>query len=488
LQISGVGTTSTFLDDQRGPAGRTYQLGTSGLQFSPALPSIVFVSAPGGVILNQAEDAETFVTGTAAGQLVTLNLGPETNVVTDGSTSQKMQSLTVNGQAGNDRLVLQDQGATLSPPIYWLAAGSVRRLGVTVSYSGMTTVQLDGGHSYLPSAFPTDYSITSIAPDTQVLLTPSGSNNVLSGPDTSNTWEITGSNSGRLDSSIEFTGIGTLAGGSADNTFIVATGASLSGSLDGGGGTNTLIGPNTTNTWSLAGTNSGQLDRAIDFTSIQNLTGGTGVDVFLFGPRAGVMGRIDGGGGGDWLDYSTYNFPGPFSRTPNTPVTVNLATGEAIGVGGGIARIQNVRGGTLGNTLTGDAQGNILIGGSGADTITGGSGRSILIGGSGADQIAAGSGDSILIGGDTVYDSSSLAHDLALESILAEWQSADSYATRVADITNGGGENGANRLAWGITVSDDDAANVLIGGIGMDWFFKGAKDELKYLRPGEQIN
>jgi hypothetical protein len=248
--------------------------------------------------------------------------------------------------------------------------------------------------------------------------------------------------------------------------------------LDGSGGTNTLVGPNTTNTWAITGTNAGTLDGTVAFTGVQNLTGGTGLDAFVFGAGQKVTGKIDGGGGGDWLDYAAYT----------TPVTVNLAAGTATGVGGGIANIQDVRGSQGGNTLTGDAQGNILIGGAGADTITGGSGRSILIGDKGPDTITAGTGDTILIGGFTDFDSSSIAHDLALESILAEWQSSNSYAIRISHIKSGGGLNGSNRFVFGVTVHDDGSANTLIGSVGNDWFFKGVHDTIKNLRPGEQVN
>jgi hypothetical protein len=60
-----------------------------------------------------------------------------------------------------------------------------------------------------------------------------------------------------------------------------------------------------------------------------------------------------------------------------------------------------------------------------------------LIGSTGAATLHAGFGDDILIGGWTSYDlsSSGLTYDqklAALEAIMAEWGSADSYATRVS--------------------------------------------------------
>jgi hypothetical protein len=61
-------------------------------------------------------------------------------------------------------------------------------------------------------------------------------------------------------------------------------------------------------------------------------------------------------------------------------------------------------------------------------------------------------------------------------SILAEWQSADSLATRFTDINTGtgGGRNGANKLNYGTTVHDNGKVNTLTaqaGAAAVDWFF-----------------
>ena len=69
-----------------------------------------------------------------------------------------------------------------------------------------------------------------------------------------------------------------------------------------------------------------------------------------------ITGKITGGGGSDWLDYSAYNHP----------VAVNLAKGTATAVAGGISGIENVRGSAAGNNLVGDSHGNVLIGARGS--------------------------------------------------------------------------------------------------------------------------
>jgi hypothetical protein len=276
-----------------------------------------------------------------------------------------------------------------------------------------------------------------------------------------------------------FTVAGTIAGttnlhtGSGDDTVTLqATGGPLG--VAGDSGTNTLLGPNTASTWNILNTNDGSVGN-VSFSSFANLTGGPAPDVFAFANGSSITGTIDGGGGGDWLDYSLMT----------TPVTVNLATGSATAAGS-IVDVQNVRGGSGGDTLAGNSQGNILIGGSGNDVIMGGSGRSVLIGNQGVDTILGGSADDIIIGGSTAYDPSGLANDLALEAILAEWQStSDTYAIRVAQIRAG---TGVDPLAFGLTVFDDSAANVFAGADGTDWFFLGSDDVITDRTADEQIN
>jgi hypothetical protein len=277
-----------------------------------------------------------------------------------------------------------------------------------------------------------------------------------------------------------------LYGSAANSTYVVVSIPNFyyGTFIVGGTGSNTLFGPNTTNTWNITGADAGNINSAVNFSGIANLVGASGVDTFAFTAAASQVASINGGGApfgqGNWLDYTA--FP--------SAVTVNLAAGTATGVTGFFSNIQNVFGGNHGATLTGNAQGNILIGGAGADTITGGTGFSLLIAGAGNDNVTGGSGGDILIGGFTVYDQ---AHnEAALMSILAEWQSGKPYLTRVNDLRIGGGLNGPNTLVFGRTVIDDGGADSLTGGNhipgALDWFFAGAHDTIHNYESGEQIN
>jgi hypothetical protein len=283
----------------------------------------------------------------------------------------------------------------------------------------------------------------------------------------------------------------TINGGTGNDTLTVSSmSTTTSVTWSAGGGTNTLVGLNSTNAWTISTPNGGKLGTKLTFKSVANLVGGTGVDVFKFSGTGKLSGSIAGGGApsgqGDWLDYSSVTYA----------VTVNLATGTATNVTGGVSGIQDVHGGNHGNTLTGDSQGNILIGGTGANTITGGSGMSLLIADKGASTIKGGSANGdILIGDYTTYDSMTTAHETALMSILAEWQSADTYANRFHRINTGtgGGLNGTNKLNWGTTVKDDatpDAAYTLTAhsASGLDWFFLDTNDTKANYAAGDHVN
>jgi Ca2+-binding RTX toxin-like protein len=253
----------------------------------------------------------------------------------------------------------------------------------------------------------------------------------------------------------------TIEGGKGNNTFVVSGTPPGQVTVDGGAGVNKLETDDADHKITLTGHNAGNYSN-VSFVNIASLVGGTGVDVFTLVPQGQLDGTINGGGApageGDWLDYS--------ART--TAVIVDLATGSATSVAGGVSNIQNVIGSAGDDILTGNALGNILIGGATTNVLSGGSGRSLLIGGKGASTMVGGAADDLLIAGSTVFDGDTSA----LMSILKEWQRTDkTYAERNTDLKNGGGFNGSARLIAGSTVHDNDGASTLTGGAGLDWFF-----------------
>ena len=131
----------------------------------------------------------------------------------------------------------------------------------------------------------------------------------------------------------------------------------------------------------------------------------------------------------------------------------------------------------------GEAGNDIGVGGDGNDKLIGSSGRDVLIGGDGLDALFGDGHDDILVAGPTIYDED----DEALQAILAEWTSANSYTTRVNNIRNGGGANGAFVLD-DTTVIDDSLKDTLWGDGGLDWFLFGSGDKLKDKATSELVN
>jgi serralysin len=124
----------------------------------------------------------------------------------------------------------------------------------------------------------------------------------------------------------------------------------------------------------------------------------------------------------------------------------------------------------------------VLVGGAGTDRLAGGAGSNVLIGGTGSDKLTGGIGGDLLIGGATSFD----LDPAGLSDLLAEWSSANDYATRVGHLTGTpGGANGGTFLTAGVTVLDDGLKDVLAGGTGTDLFVAGGPDALD-LKAGEQ--
>ena len=146
--------------------------------------------------------------------------------------------------------------------------------------------------------------------------------------------------------------------------------------------------------------------RATGLTSVvnvENFTGGAGNDAFIAAVDA-VGQRFNGGAGTDTADYSAF--------ATNLAVTLNGSTLATVtGSGNTADQIQNIEnfiGGSGDDTLSGDADNNVLNGGhgndtlsgaAGADTLEGGDGNDSLLGGNGADILNGGAGNDVLSGG-----------------------------------------------------------------------------------------
>jgi Ca2+-binding RTX toxin-like protein len=405
----GGGSNVLTIDDQNDTAaGGTYTINAGSVQRTGS--ALVSYGGVQSIVVNGSSSAAMTYTinGTAAGVPLTVNAGSGDDTVTVGGAGNTLDvlqgALTVNGQDGTDVLNLNDQGGTTGQT-YTLGSGSLQRPGAaTITYSGVEKVILNAGS-----------------------------------------------------------------------------------------GSDTLVGPNTASTWTIMGTNAGRVG-LLTFTGIENLTGGGGADTFKFHRGQKITGTINGGGGTNTLDYSLYTtsvvvnlVSGTATATGGISAIANVTGGSGNDLLTGDSAANVLMGNAGNDTLLGGGGSDILVGGAGNDSLTVGNGRSILIGGAGSDILKGGTAADILIGGTTSYDTNTKA----LEAILKEWRRTGvSYSDRIGHIrgTLSGGLNGAYDFN-ATTVQDDGAPDTLTGGEGMDWFWATAgSDRITDLAAGEQVN
>ena len=174
----------------------------------------------------------------------------------------------------------------------------------------------------------------------------------LTGPDTATQWTFTGIDEGTATSIESFTGFENIVGGAGNDLFGFEAGGAVA-LLAGGAGSDTLLGSDVSNAWSVSSANAGTLN-AQAFSGIENLTGGGVDDTFMIGASGSISGLIDGGtdddGGIDTLDYSTFG----------AAVTVDLHSESGNGVAA-FAGIDALVGSSQADTLRGPGDGGVRI-------------------------------------------------------------------------------------------------------------------------------
>ena len=194
----------------------------------------------------------------------------------------------------------------------------------------MTLTTIDNGNTIDIVNYPED--LTNFTIDAT-----HGANDRLIGPThRENLWVIDATNGGTLNGTptLQFYGTEHLKGGELTDTFQFMDGSSITGIIDGGGSStdhvtyastsnaqvidlssnrfvnletitgsaqqDTLQGYNETNQWLLNGFNSGNVN-SIDFSEIENITGGTEDDHFTVKDQARLAGQLDGSTGNNTL-------------------------------------------------------------------------------------------------------------------------------------------------------------------------------------------
>jgi hypothetical protein len=234
-------------------------------------------------------------------------------------------------------------------------------------------------------------------------------------------------------------------------------------------GANTLVGANLNTTWNVTGANAGNYSNAgaaVSFTGYQNLSGGAGNNTFALGSGASLDGAITGGGGTNTLDYSAFT----------DSVIVDLQTGQATAVAGGVSGIANVQGANSG----GPGLYNLLIG-NGGNVLSGGTGRrNILVAGATAGALNGGNQEDLVIGGTTSYDTE--AWLVSWQAIAAYWAGPDSYDTRVSNLENGIGVP----LLDATVVTGNGGGNVVAGAGALALIYTDGADTISGFDPALQ--
>jgi len=259
---------------------------------------------------------------------------------------------------------------------------------------------------------------------------------------------------------------------SYNDTFIIdGLSTSVDLIIDAGGGSDWLEGADRSQTWYVTGDNSGHVEN-VTFSQLENLTGGSAADTFRLSNRKSVKGVIDGGSGRDTLNYSSFT----------AGVVVDLQSGAATNVRGGLTSIENVTGSRSDDVLHGDSGDNvlsgyrgndILVGRGGNDTLINVTGRSLMIGGKGSDTLLGGFDQDLMIGGTTKYDDK----QDDLKAIMKVWANrTKSYSERVSTIQTGVSSGGKKIALTSSTVVDDRTMDELFGAGEQDWFWLFADD------------
>jgi hypothetical protein len=189
-----------------------------------------------------------------------------------------------------------------------------------------------------------------------------------------------------------------LRGTADDDTFIIESSVSVLVSIEGGGGKNVVQGPNINTLWTITGADEGTGGTAkmeFNFKGVRQLIGGSADDTFKFATGGTLSNSIDGGTGSDTIDFSTR---AASNITVTAMGTIDGAVGTiggSVPLAGQFRNIDNIIGSQLGTTdlLRGPNSGGTWtqngVGGSYVDTASGKSFNysnfEALFGGSGND-------------------------------------------------------------------------------------------------------
>jgi hypothetical protein len=260
------------------------------------------------------------------------------------------------------------------------------------------------------------------------------------------------------------------------------------GGILSGTGVDTLTGPGVSSQWSILGTNAGQLSFAsssLTFSDVENLTGGTADDSFAIAPAGALTGNLNGGTGtglnavsySQWdagisvnlASSSSGNATAIAGRTTNIQMVTGGAGNDTLIGQASKSSILVGLGGS--DTLIGGTQRDLLFGGLGGDTLNGSSGDDLLV----ASYVSFEAQREALI---SIYNEWNSTRSFAQRTanILGSGtgpRSNGSYFLN-SDVSD----------AITDTVFADGDIDSLTGGLGQDWFFADPNDSTDFSGTG----
>lgn len=419
--------------------------------------------------LNGGEGNDTASYAASVAVAVSLETGTATGGDAEGDTFDSIENLT--GGAGNDTLegnagnnVLAGGSGSGDTVSYANASGGVL-VNITTTTAQNTlsagTDTLTGFENIIGSAFSDSLTGTSSVNT----LTGGDGNDVLNG----------------------LAGADTLIGGLGDDTYVVDNALDVVTELFDEG-TDTVQSSITytisdqdvenltlTGTSGLSATGNDSNNILTGNSGANTLTGGLGDDTLNGGAGNDTLSggdgndTLNGGLGNDNLNGGANSDTASYADA-TAGVTVNLTLAGAqntVGAGSDtLTLIENVLGSNFSDTLTGDANVNILTGGGGNDTLNGGTGADTLIGGLGDDTYVV---DNVL---DEVTEDSDAGTDTVQSSVT------HTLGDNVENLTLTGGsaiDGTGNTL--NNTITGNSGANILSGGDGNDTLTGGADND-----------
>ncbi|MEQ9359822.1 CHAT domain-containing protein [Coleofasciculus chthonoplastes] len=235
---------------------------------------------------------------------------------------------------------------------------------ISALQDGFTTIKIgraDGTGTITLFNTVTDSGTTSFQDPVEII----GGSTLVS-PNQATIWNINTIDAGSLSNfanNLTFSSIENLIGGTFSDTFVFSNNGAISGTIDGGLGTNeldysqninpvtlnlaaieniekvtgnansTLVGTDTPNTWTITGSNSGTVNSNLSFNEFSNITGGNSDDTFIFSTNESFSGNINSAAGSLTLTGDEINLAGNVSGTGNLTIQPLTPT-QSIQIGG----------------------------------------------------------------------------------------------------------------------------------------------------------